>query len=35
VVNLASLSPRIGVFVIAMVLGMGALELWRKRAAAG
>lgn len=34
VVNLASLTPRIGVFVAAMALGMVMLELWRKRVAA-
>lgn len=33
-VNLASLSPRIGAFVAAMAFGMFLHELWRNRAAA-
>jgi len=30
--NLASLSPRVIVFVIAMIVGMSALDLWQRRA---
>ena len=29
--NLAGLSPRVFVFVIAMIAGMGALDLWQRR----
>lgn len=32
VVNLATLSPRLIVFVIAMIAGMSAQEIWRSRA---
>jgi uncharacterized membrane protein YedE/YeeE len=30
--NLVSLSPRVFVFVMAMIAGMGALDLWQRRA---
>ena len=30
-VNLASLSPRVFVFVMAMIAGMSALDLWQRR----
>jgi uncharacterized protein len=31
IVNLASLSPRVGGFVVAMALGMIACDLWHSR----